>query len=336
MKCAFPAALLLLGILAGCSSQPDISTMPVAEDISAGPALSETLPVQQILRPQDVLEVIYHLNTESREAYRIEAGDQIDLNFLTAPNLSGSKLVMPDGTIPLPYVGSLLVAGLTVEKAKEAVQLAYGHVLKQPEVAIAVSRPQTELENLRQSLTAPNSGLTRTITIGNDGFASFPLLGNLPLRGMTLSQAQSKLNELYGQKNNHVSVDVMLRNTSANEVFVLGEVQQPGAYPIQRPVSVLEALTLARGANPGARLDSVVIMRRQGNQVHAQVYNVKNAMQATAAQFMYLQPDDLLYVPKTRLVAAAELTRQLADVILFTGMSFGLSYSLSDDNNSNN
>ncbi|MDH2432980.1 polysaccharide biosynthesis/export family protein [Pokkaliibacter sp. MBI-7] len=326
--------LLLSAAMAGCSSRPELISMPVSTP-TADTALSETLPVEQILRPQDVFDVIYHFSNESAQAYRIEAGDQVELSFLTAPNLSGSRLVMPDGTIPLPYVGSLLVAGLTVEKAKDAVQLAYSRVLQRPDVSLAVSRPQTELENLRQTLTTPGQGMTRSVTVSNDGYASFPLIGNIPVRGLTLSKLHSRVNDLYHQRNSQISVDVVLRSTVANEVFVMGEVQQPGAYPIQRPVSVLEALSLARGATIGAQLDSVVIMRRAGDKVEARVYNAKDVMAGKAAQFAYLQPDDLLYVPKTKLVAAAQLTRQLADVILFSGLNFGLSYSLSDDNSNN-
>ena len=75
-----------------------------------------------------------------------------------------------------------------------------------------------------------------------------------------------------------MTVDVLLKSTAGNEIYVLGEVGQPGSYPIRRPVSVLEALTLARGTNVKARLDSVVIMRRNGNQVIAHRYDVEKAL----------------------------------------------------------
>jgi polysaccharide export outer membrane protein len=130
---------------------------------------------------------------------------------------------------------------------------------------------------------------------------------------------------------------VLLKSTAGNEIYVLGEVGQPGSYPIRRPVSVLEALTLARGTNIKARLDSVVIMRRNGNQVQAVHYDVEKALSGDASQIAYLQPDDMLYVPKTKLASAGELARQLADVVLFQGVGMSFSYRLDNknDNSSN-
>ncbi|MGH8351442.1 MAG: polysaccharide biosynthesis/export family protein, partial [Pseudomonas sp.] len=130
------------------------------------------------------------------------------------------------------------------------------------------------------------------------------------------------------------TVDVLLKSTAGNEIYVLGEVGQPGSYPIRRPVSVLEALTMARGSNVKARLDSVMIMRRNGNQVVAHRYDVEKALSGDASQIAYLQADDMLYVPKTKLASAGELARQLADVVLFQGV--GMSFSYRVDNKDSN
>jgi polysaccharide export outer membrane protein len=132
-----------------------------------------------------------------------------------------------------------------------------------------------------------------------------------------------------------MTVDVLLKSTAGNEIYVLGEVAQPGSYPIRRPVSVLEALTLARGTNVKARLDSVVIMRRNGNQVQAMNYDVEKALSGDAPQIAYLQPDDMLYVPKTKLASAGELARQLADVVLFQGVGFSFGYRVDNKGSDN-
>ncbi|MFP8967990.1 polysaccharide biosynthesis/export family protein [Pokkaliibacter sp. CJK22405] len=328
-------ALICLLPLAGCGVQ-DKARMPVSTTVGdITPVLSESLPVESLLRPEDQLEVIYHLSNQTTGSYHIEAGDQLELSFLTAPELSGSRLVLPDGTIPLTYVGSLLVAGLTVEKAREAVNLAYGRVLNNPQVTLSISRSQTSLDSLRESLTNPNTGLSHQVTIASDGFASFPLIGSLPTQGLSLSQLQQTLNQRYAENQPQVSVDVLLQASAAKQVYLLGEVQQPGAYPVTHPISILEALSMARGTNIGASLDSVVLMRRQGNQVQARVYDVEDALDGKAMAMLYLQPDDLIYVPKSHLTKAGELARQMADVILFQGVNFGLSYRVDNKNTVN-
>ncbi|UVE48543.1 polysaccharide biosynthesis/export family protein [Pseudomonas chlororaphis] len=328
---------LLLAALAGCSS-PDVEQMPVqvlSADAGQG-QMTEVLPVEQVLRPQDVLDVIFHIGSTSQTRYRVQPGDQVDVSFLSAAELGGNKLVLPDGSIEMPYVGNVQVAGLTAEEARRTLESAYSRVLKKPQVTFSISHAMAQLDNLRTSLTNPATGLSREITVGSDGRASFPLLGAMSLQGMTLSQLQKTINQRYAKEVGQVSADVLLKSTAANEVFVLGEVGQPGAYPIRRPVSVLEALTLAKGAGPTARLDSVVIMRRTGNQVQARTYDVAAALDRNAAQFAYLQPDDLLYVPKTRLAKAGAFSKQLADIIMFQGVGFSFGYRVDNKESDNN
>ena len=325
--------LLLLAVLAGCSSQAERS-IPArilsAPDTQAG--RSEILPVQQVLRPQDVLEVIYHIDLDSDAAYRIQNGDQLELNFVTARGLSSSKTVMPDGTVNLEYAGAVKVSGLTVKEAEQKLTELYSKTLRNPIISASVPRAQSNLQNLRDTLFSPGSGMSRDIAVGTDGRASFPMLGSMPLTGVTLQELANTLNQRYAREVGPLRVDVLLKASAANEVFILGEVGQPGAYPIRRPISVLEALTLARGHTPRSDLSEVMIVNRQGDQVIARTYDIKALLNDNASNFAYLQPDDLMFIPKTGLAKAGDTVKQLADVILFGGFNFGFSYEVNQGN----
>ncbi|MDG9882505.1 polysaccharide biosynthesis/export family protein [Pseudomonas sp. GD04058] len=331
------ALFALVPLLAACSSNQEMHQMPVQimTAPAAGAQATELESQEQVLRPQDVLDVIFHIATSGTDAYRIQPGDTIGLNFLSASSLNGNQLVLPDGRIELPAANtSVQVAGLTSDQARAAIQQAYRNKsLFQPnrdQLTVQVISPLTNEQNLKNALNHPATGLSREITVNSDGRANFPEVGSVALQGMTVSQLEAYLNERYAKLPGKMSVDVMLKSTAVNEIYVLGEVGAPGAYPIRRPVSVLEALTLARGPSIKARLDSVMIMRRKGNQVTAVPYNIDQALDASAQQVAYLQPDDMLYVPKTKLASAGELARQLADVVLFQG--FGMSFSYRLDN----
>ncbi|BBP58560.1 polysaccharide biosynthesis/export family protein [Pseudomonas sp. St316] len=333
--------VLLLLPLAGCSSTSDTTSMPV-QILTAEPANAQAtdMPkVEQTLRPQDVLNVIFHISTTGPQTYRVQPGDQVALNFTAASQLNGTQQVMPDGSIELPGANTAVkVGGLTTDEARLAVQRAYDQkMLFQPnrnQLTVLVTSPLAGENSLRNTLNHPGTGMTREITVGRDGYASFPEIGSVPLQGMTVTQLEAFLNERYTQLPGHMTVDVLLKSTAGNEIYVLGEVAQPGSYPIRRPISVLEALTLARGTNVKARLDSVVIMRRNGNMVEARHYDVEKALSGDASQIAYLQPEDMLFVPKTKLASAGELARQLADVVLFQGVGVSFGYRL--DNKSSN
>lgn len=330
--------LLLLAALVGCSSQETSRSIParILTAPEAQATQSEIIPITQVLRPQDVLDVIFHIEMDSPEAYRIQNGDSLELQFLTAKGLTGIKTVMPDGRINLEYVGSMQVAGLTVEEAQAALIERYKGILNTPLITLSVPKAQTRAQRLRDTLFSPSTGMSREITVGNDGSASFPMLSSMQLGGVTREELQKRLNERYLKEVGPIQVDVLLKSTTANEVYILGEVGKPGAYPVRRPISVLEALTLASGHNPTtAALDSVLILHRQGDQVLARTYDVKALLKDNAASMAYLQPDDLLFVPRTSLVKAGDTARQLADVVLFSGFNFGFSYRVDNKGEDN-
>lgn len=331
MKKSSIILLLSITTLTACANKSD-SAKPVITPINIQTAEEEhrqrmeVLPIKQVLRPQDLLDVIFHIGTTSEEAYQIQPGDQVELYFLTANELSGARLVLPDGTIEMPYVGAIKLAGLTVSEAQKTVVSYYEKMLKIPEISLTVPRPMAQLENLRMTLNHPATGLSRDILVGSDGRASFPLIGTVSLQGLTVEELREEVNKRYANELGKIKTDILLKSTAPAQLYILGEVQQPGAYPINRPMSVLEALTLAQGANQNARLDSAVIMRRNGNEAFAYIYDIKKAMTRNALQLAYLQPDDLLYIPQTRLSKAGQITRQIADVLLFNGFGYSFSY----------
>ena len=78
-------SLSLLLALGGCVNR-EPQQMPV--QILSAPAeqaqLTEVVPIEQVLRPQDVLDVIFHIGTTSQQRYLVQPGDQVDVTFLTA------------------------------------------------------------------------------------------------------------------------------------------------------------------------------------------------------------------------------------------------------------
>ncbi|MFR0672992.1 polysaccharide biosynthesis/export family protein [Enterobacterales bacterium AW_CKDN230030176-1A_HGKHYDSX7] len=338
----YPTIALCVLALSGCASQQS-REIPV-QILTAAPAEAQASELggrEQVLRPQDVLEVIFHFPNTSTGAYTLQPGDTVDLNFLSASGLNGSQLVQPDGSITLPSTNSAVrVAGLTASQAETAIQQAFRNKRvfqnNRDQVTLRVLTPMSSDANLKSALSHPGSGMSRDIIVGTDGRATFPEIGSVPLQGLTLDQLRDHLNQRYANLPGRMTVDVLLKATAANEIYVLGEVAQPGSFPIRRPVSVLEALTLARGPTLKAKLGSVVIMRRTGNHVQAVHYDVDKALDGSGAQIAYLQPEDMLYVPKTALASAGELSRQLADVVLFQGVNFGFSYRADNKNSIGN
>lgn len=71
---------------------------------------------------------------------RLYPGDQIDLTAPSAPELSKSLTLGPDGRIEAPLIGAVMAAGLSPEALARKLEQAYARVLLRPEIEVALRR----------------------------------------------------------------------------------------------------------------------------------------------------------------------------------------------------
>jgi protein involved in polysaccharide export with SLBB domain len=76
--------------------------------------------------------------TDDDPPYRLYPGDQIDLTVLSAPELSKSLTLAPDGRVDAPLVGAIMAADLSTEALARKLEQAYASVLLRPEVEVTV------------------------------------------------------------------------------------------------------------------------------------------------------------------------------------------------------
>lgn len=106
------------------------------------------------------------------------------------------------------------------------------------------------------------NGLDREALIRSDGGMSFPLAGDLVAAGLTPAQLRAELESRLESFIPDVTVSVAVRQINGNQVFVLGRVNRPGVYKFDRPIDVLQVLSLAGGASEFAKVDDIRILRR--------------------------------------------------------------------------
>jgi|HubBroStandDraft_5_1064220.scaffolds.fasta_scaffold264000_1 polysaccharide export outer membrane protein len=70
--------------------------------------------------------------------YRIRRGDSFDVQFAYTPELNQSVAVEPDGFINLKNVGTVHVEGKTVAEVVDAIKVAYGPILHDPVITLAL------------------------------------------------------------------------------------------------------------------------------------------------------------------------------------------------------
>ncbi len=155
--------------------------------------------------------------------------------------------------------------------------------------------------------------------VGPDGKIYYEMLGGIDVWGRTLSQARTALEgalkEYYRET---PRVNLTLQEVGSKRVWVLGRLGAPGLYPLNGPTTLLDAISAAGGpasgqtvaqlstggtvtmANP--RTDagdlSQAFIVRKGQPLPI---NVKRLLQdGDMSQNIYLEPDDLIYLPSPR------------------------------------
>ncbi|MGP8282557.1 MAG: polysaccharide biosynthesis/export family protein [Desulfomonilaceae bacterium] len=155
-----------------------------------------------------------------------------------------------------------------------------------------------------RSLTTLTTGQVLGVTVKPDGTIDMPLLKERIIAvGQTIPDVESTVNRLYkmGELKNVVA-SLALNSAQSRKVYVMGEVQLPGAYSIRQPITALQALALAQGPKTDvADLTSVILISKDinGRPIgrRLDLKRILDVGDMTSA--IMVKPYDVIYVPRT-------------------------------------
>jgi polysaccharide biosynthesis/export protein len=284
--------------------------------------------------PGDVLDVLYHVSpqVDMQNGFKLAADQQVSVKFVNLPELNEAQIVRPDGRITLPYIGDVVVNGMTVEDLTKELKSRYSKTLKSPELYVTVPDFRANLREFKADLHTAPRGLSRLVTVRPDGFVTFAMLGDVFAAGKTIPEINTTINKRYQQVMSGLSADLFLETHAGSRVYVMGQVTTPGAYNILKPTTVQEALTMAGSPLYSAKLSDVVVVRKRGEKMVATKVDVYRPLTMKKnSQFFYLQPDDIVYVPKRAITRLSDFSKDIAGIVLFRGWGVSLDYSLNPD-----
>jgi len=140
------------------------------------------------------------------------------------------------------------------------------------------------------------------------GNINLKLVGDLPVAGLTVNDAQRAIEKAYrdGRYLRSPQVTVTIEDYAPREVSIQGQVKAPGRYllPIESTFSIVELVTKAGGLTDIAKGDAVVITRvlPDGTKktfnvdVDSVIRGKKNSRSSEAP--LELQPGDIVFVPE--------------------------------------
>jgi polysaccharide export outer membrane protein len=152
--------------------------------------------------------------------------------------------------------------------------------------------------DLLEVVTWKNEDLSGVFRVRPDGKFSMPLIGDVIAAGKNTDainmQIQTKL-QLFIES---PYVSTIIRETASNRVYVLGEVNAPGAYPLEGSLTVLQALALAGGFTEFAIRDRLVLVRGAGEHQQNFTLSYRKILAESGEKYnMILERGDTLVVP---------------------------------------
>ena len=141
------------------------------------------------------------------------------------------------------------------------------------------------------------------LQVAAEGYVIIPDVGQVFVSGLTMADLRNRLYEGFGRVYSGVRrgasattfFDVSLGRLRSNQVFLIGDVERPGAYQVSAAATVFNALHRAGGPSDLGSFRSILV-RRGGAEV-AQVDLYDYLLRGDASRDVRLDQGDIVFVP---------------------------------------
>ncbi|MFA6029290.1 MAG: polysaccharide biosynthesis/export family protein [Elusimicrobiota bacterium] len=144
--------------------------------------------------------------------------------------------------------------------------------------------------------------LDRKVRVSPEGGITLPLAGAVKVAGLTVAEAEAAVLAKLKRYLVDPQVSVFIQEYGNKQVYVLGEVKNPGSYPLptEAPLTVLEAVTLAGGFTPYAAVDRTRIVRNVNGRSETLLIEITAiTKRGDKSKDLRLQPNDVVIIPES-------------------------------------
>jgi polysaccharide biosynthesis/export protein len=263
-----------------------------------------------------LLLALSSLALSSAQEYTVGPRDILKITVWGQDDLTRDYPVDQDGFVPFPLVGRVRAAGLTVrEFASRLTELLEKDYLVNPQVSVSVKEYLSKKVHVLGEAERPGlfylTGETTILEIlskagGPSRTAGKQLVlvrNQRPADGGTgtgntiLRLDLEKIQAGDAQQNIRVEDEDTVFIPKANAFFVLGEVRTPGAFPLDKEISALEAVTIAGGFNEKAAPAGVKLIRRAADGKQETI-SLDLSRPVSRDRMARIQDGDTVLVPK--------------------------------------
>ncbi len=172
-----------------------------------------------------------------------------------------------------------------------------------------------------------NPELNQTVFVRPDGRISLPLVDDVQAAGLTPSELDALITQIYARELRKPMVTVIVKTFTGRQVYVGGEVGKPGVVQLGTHMTALQAVINAGGFLDTAKPEATLVIRRQGGEADAPIpirLDLEESIDGeTTMGDIQLQAFDVVFVPKSAIANVNLIVKQyIQGVLMFRGWGF--------------
>jgi polysaccharide biosynthesis/export protein len=138
--------------------------------------------------------------------------------------------------------------------------------------------------------------LSRTVVVRPDGMISLPLINDVQAEGLMPMALRDVLTEQFSRYISAPEVSVIVDEVRSYRVSVLGEVREPGRYPLDGQLTVLDMIAQAGGLTEFASPFRVTLMRTDANNQKQRRIDNNRVIRRGSHEDILVMPGDVIIV----------------------------------------
>ena len=140
--------------------------------------------------------------------------------------------------------------------------------------------------------------LSADVVVRPDGRISLPLLNDVEAAGLTPEQLRRRLLEAASRFVEDPSPTVVVREIHSRRVYITGNVEKPGAYPLNTPMTVVQLIATAGGLKEFIAGKNIVILRHEAGRDVRFAFDYQAVLKGRKLQQnIEMRPGDTVIVP---------------------------------------
>jgi polysaccharide export outer membrane protein len=141
--------------------------------------------------------------------------------------------------------------------------------------------------------------MKRDVRVNASGEVSLPLIGQVPVAGLTAQAAERLIAQRYQEKYlQDPQVSLFIKEFTTQRVAIEGAVIRPGIYPVTGQLTLLRALALSGGFAPYADINQIVVYRHGSSGAREQFTYDLDKVRAGQEKDPNIRSDDVIVVQR--------------------------------------